>query len=295
MADIQKPVSNKVNPLASFMRQPKIYISLPSKGLYWPEGSLTIPENGQLAVYSMTAKDELTFKTPDALLNGQAVIDVIQSCIPDIKDAWKTPNIDLDTILIAIRLATYGEKMDLTHTVPNTTEEVTYQIDLRMLLDQVSNETHWDEAVVINDNLTCFVRPLTYKHITLTNMKTFETQRLMQAVNDDAISDEKKIEIFNQSFGIMTDITIELVADSISAIKTPDVVVEDTDFIKDFLQKADKEVYQKVQTHISNLKETNGIRPLKITSTPEQIELGAPETYELPITIDNSDFFGRGS
>ena len=31
--------------------------------------------------------DEITFKTPDALLNGQATVDVIQSCIPNIKDA----------------------------------------------------------------------------------------------------------------------------------------------------------------------------------------------------------------
>ena len=32
----------------------------------------------------MTAKDEMMFKTPDALLNGQATVDVIQSCIPAI-------------------------------------------------------------------------------------------------------------------------------------------------------------------------------------------------------------------
>jgi hypothetical protein len=295
MADLQQPVIKKANPLTSFMRQPKIYIGLPSGGAYWERGSIDIPENKELAVYSMTAKDELAFKTPDALMNGQAVVDVIQSCIPSIKDAWKTPNIDLDAILIAIRIATYGEIMEITHTVPNTTEEVTHQLDLRTVLDQITNNSRWEDSVIINEQLTCFVRPLTYKHITATGTKTFETQRLMQAVNDESLSEERKLEIFNDSFSKMTSLTIDLMAESVAAIQTPDTVVEDPLFIKEFFQNADKEVYQKIQKHLDALKKTNGITPLTMTATDEQIALGAPATYELPVSIDNSDFFGRGS
>ena len=198
MSEIQA-MPKKSNPLAGFMRQPKIYIRLPSGGAYWPAGSLAIPENKEFAVYSMTAKDELAFKTPDALMNGQAVVDVIQSCIPSIKNAWATPNIDLDLILVAIRIATYGEMMEISHVVPGTTETVEHSIDLRVMLDQLS-VNQWEDAVEINEFLTCFVRPLTYKHITQTGLKTFETQRLMQAVNDESLSEERKLEIFNQSF-----------------------------------------------------------------------------------------------
>ena len=85
----------KNNPLAGLMRQPKIYIKLPSGGEFWPKGSIDMPENGELPVFSMTAKDELMIKIPDALVNGQAIVDVIQNCIPSIKNAWSTPNIDL--------------------------------------------------------------------------------------------------------------------------------------------------------------------------------------------------------
>ena len=284
----------KANPLSGFMRQPKIYITLPSQGAYWPVGSIQIPENGELPVYSMTAKDELAFKTPDALMNGQAIVDVIQSCIPNIKDAWKCPNIDLDLILVAIRIATYGEMMDISHKVPVTDEEVEHQLDLRIIMDQLVS-CHWEEAVEINDQLTCFVRPLTYRHITLTGIKTFETQRLMQAVNDETISDERKLEIFNQSFNKMTDITVDLMADSVSSIQTPDQLVKDHSYIKEFLQNADKEVFQKLQTHLNRMRESTGIQPLVITATPEQVAAGAPETYEVPIKLDNSDFFAVGS
>ena len=288
-------INKRSNPLTSYMRQPKIYIRLPSNGAYWDKGSIEMTETRELAVYSMTAKDELAMKTPDALLNGQAVVDVIQSCIPSIKNAWNTPNIDLDTILIAIRIASYGEHMDITHKVPNTEEELTHAVDLRILLDQLANTITWEEEVKINDFLTCFVKPLIYKDLTTTGLKTFEAQKILQTVNDDRVSDEKKLEIVNQSFNKMTDITLTLMANSIYAIKTPETVVDDPEFIREFLENADKEVVQKVQNHITKLKTINSLQPLKMESTPELIEMGAPAVYELPISFDNSDFFGQGS
>jgi hypothetical protein len=278
-----------------YMRQPKIYIKLPSNGLFWEDGTLNLPENKELPVYSMTAKDELTFKTPDALMNGQGVVEVIQSCIPNIKDAWATPNIDLDAILIAIRLATYGEQMEISHVVPNTTEEVEHLVDLRKLLDSIFERTTWAEEVVINENISCYIRPLTYKHLTQTSIKTFEAQRIMSVVNNDEISDEQKLEVFNKSFSTMTDITVKLISDSIYAIKTPDTVVEDPKFILEFVQNADKDVFEKINNRINELKLQNGLQPMKVRATDEQIELGAPEEYEVPIGFDNASFFGNGS
>lgn len=279
------------NPLSGFMRQPKIYIKLPSGGAYWPRNSITIPETGDLAVYSMTAKDEITFKTPDALLNGQAVVDVIESCIPSIKDAWKCPNIDLDTILIAIRLASYGEMMDVTHTVPGTTEQVTHNVDLRLLLDQLGSVGQWEETVSIGADLTCFVRPFNYKDITQSALRTFESQRMMQSVTDDSISEEQRIEILNQSFDNIADINFDLVINSIVAIQTADTVVEDPQFIREFLQNADKNIFEKIQKHLSTMRERNTLKPLRFQSTDEQIADGAPAEYELPIRMDNADFF----
>ena len=55
-----------------------------------------MPENRELPVYPMTAIDEITYRTPDALFNGQAVVNVIHSCVPNIKNAWEIPGTDLD-------------------------------------------------------------------------------------------------------------------------------------------------------------------------------------------------------
>jgi len=68
------------NPLKAYFRRPAIYLKLPSEGKYYPQGSVDIPVNGEVAVYPMTAVDEITTKTPDALFNGSAVVEIIKSC-----------------------------------------------------------------------------------------------------------------------------------------------------------------------------------------------------------------------
>ena len=65
------------NPLIQAYRKPALYIPLPSGGeFYQTKPKLSI--DGELAVYAMTARDELITKTPDALFNGEATISLIK-------------------------------------------------------------------------------------------------------------------------------------------------------------------------------------------------------------------------
>jgi len=278
------------NPLAGYMRQPKIYIRLPSNGEFWPDKSINIPENNEFPIYSMTARDELIFKTPDALMNGQSIVDVIHSCIPNIKNAWDCPTIDLDTILIAIRLATYGEKMGITHKIPVIDEEVDYDVDLRMLLDQQQNNI-WVEQVPITEDFIIYVRPLTYKHLTQTSIKSFETARIMNLVNDESMPDEKKIELFNTSFSSLTKATIDLMTESIYKIVTPEGDVTDRKFITEYVANADKDIFERVQKHLTELKKNNDLKPLEFFTSEEHQAQGAPASYTIPVNFNNSDFF----
>jgi hypothetical protein len=290
---LPKTGQSNANPLTSYMRQPKIYISLPSQGNFWPEHSIDMPENNELPVYSMTARDELLFKTPDALMNGQSIVDVIQSCVPNIKNAWVTPSIDLDTILIAIRIATYGEDMEFTHKIPVIFEDVDYGIDLKTLLSQQQNN-HWIDQVVINPDFIICIRPLTYKHLTQASIKTFEMSRILNIANDNQLTDEQKLEIFEESFKKLSEVTIGLVTNSIYKIITPEGEVVNRDHIAEYIENADKSIVERVQAHINELKSHNDLAPLEFTTTEEQQALGAPVTYTVPINFNNSDFFGNG-
>jgi hypothetical protein len=283
------PASN--NPLSSFMRQPKVYIRLPSNGNYWPDGSISVVETGEYPVYSMTAKDELMLKIPDALMNGQAVVDVIQNCMPNILNAWDTPVIDLDIILIAIRLATYGSTMDTPIKIGSL--DLEYSVDLNVIMDTLINQITWNPVVPINADITIFVKPLTYKDLTSVNVQSFETQKIMSLVNDDNVSEEDKIKLFQDSFKKLSNYTIDTIVKSIQKIDTNQGSTDDPGFIADFINNSDKEIFNAVQKHIEQLSDINKIKPLQVSVTDEMREAGVTgDVLEVPLTFDPSTFFG---
>ena len=283
--------SKPVNPLSSFMRQPKIYIRLPSGGEYWPEGSLLVSETGEYPVYSMTAKDELMLKVPDALMNGQAVVEVIQNCMPNIKNAWETPNIDMDFILIAIRLATYGEVMTTPISIGEDTE-MEYKVDLRLVMDSLISNVRWEPAIAVSPELTVFVKPINYKHMTEAALQTFETQKIMQLVNDDKVSEDDKVSLFKESFSKLTSATLGSIEHSIAKIESSQGSTDNPEFIKEFVNNVDKEIFNKIQKHLEDMRDQNAIKPIQVPVTDELRAQGVKgETLEIPLTFDASTFF----
>jgi len=279
------------NPLASFMRQPKIYIRLPSGGNYWPEGSLAITENNEYAVYSMTAKDELMLKIPDAVMNGQAVVDVIQHCVPGIKNAWEIPSIDLDAILIAIRIATYGEFMKTPLTLGEDLE-MEYSVDLRIVLENIMQQINWEPMIPVNPDLTVFVKPLNYKQISESAVKTFETQKIIQMANDSNLTEEQKLSAFKDSFGKLTEVTIGLVQSSIYKIDSTGGRTDNPWHIKEFVENVDKDIFNVIQKHTEDLRIRNEIKPIKVAVTDEMREKGVKESFiEIPLVFDPATFF----
>lgn len=281
--------NKNTNPLQKYFRQPKIYLSLPSNGKYYPKGSLEVSENGEYPVFPMTARDEIMIKTPDALLNGQATASVIASCIPAIKEPFKMPSMDLDACLIAIRIATYGEMMEVSIKVPVTGEDKDFDLDLRIMLDQFSN-VDYNSAIEL-DGMIVNLRPLTYGEFTETSRKTFDEQRIFNVINDSDIAEGDKLATFTESFKKLTDLTILTLEKSIASIEVGDDVVTDQAHIKEFIANTDKGLFESVTNHIEEQRTKFEVKPLVVDATPEEIEAGVPETYEVPVTFDQSSFF----
>ena len=63
--------------LEKHKRQPKIFIDLPSQGKFY--NSDVVSKTEGLAVFGMTAMDEIMLKTPDALFSGEATAQVMKS------------------------------------------------------------------------------------------------------------------------------------------------------------------------------------------------------------------------
>jgi hypothetical protein len=278
------------NPLSGFMRQPKIYIKLPSGGQYWAKGSLEVSETEEYPVYSMTAKDEMMLKIPDALISGQALVDVIQHCMPNVKNAWAVPNLDLDVILIAIRIATYGEKMTVPLNIPDV--ELNYEVDLRYVMASLIEQITWQESVQVTPELVIYVKPMDYRQVSASAVKTFETQRMLQIVNDSTMTDIEKSKSFKEAVDKLNDITVGLVNNSVFRIDSSQGATDDLKFIKEFLDNTDKEIFDVVKVHIEQLRSQNNIKPIVIQPTPEMIEQGVPnQPIEIPLVFDPSTFF----
>ena len=283
----QMPPKKPSNPLASYFRQPKIYIKLPSKGNYYPEGSLDKSENGEYAVYAMTAKDELMFKTPDALMNGSATVEVIKSCVPSITNPWNMPSIDMDTVLIAIRVATYGEAMDISTDCPKCQHLNDYALDLMQYLDHAMNFNYESNLQV--GPLLFYLRPYSYKEVTKSALKTLEQQKIFQIINDDDLSDEDKVEKFGQSFIKLTEMTVDVVAGCIATIETPEGSVNDSGMIREFINNSPAEVFKAVSDHITRLKDEIALKTQHVKCQECSHE------FDLELTMDQTNFFAIGS
>jgi hypothetical protein len=279
------------NPLQKYYRQSQISIRLLSKGRWYSKDVVQDTETGEHPVLPMTAMDELAFRTPDSMMSGQATVDVIKSCIPTIKDPWKLVNYDIDTVLIGIRIASYGENIDVTSTVPVTNEAMTHSLNLPQLLEQLQQNTISD-TFTLNNGLSIKIKPLTYKDITVTQLKTFEQQKLYAQVADSELSTEEKTTRFRDSFRALNDLNISLVVSNIESINLPTgESVTNAQQIRDFINNANSKEVKEIENGLSELRRQGTIKPISIKCTEEQIKNGAPISYDLPITFDNSNFF----
>jgi hypothetical protein len=283
MEKISPKIETKKNPLSSFYRQPKIYVTLPSKGKFYPPGALDVSTTGEYPVYAMTAKDELMFKTPDALLSGQSTVELIKSCIPAILDPWQMPSIDLDFALIAIRVATYGDKMEVNTSCPHCNADNSYDINLTEWFQVFSNFTYQD--VINADPLTVNIRPYSYREVTKTSIKTIEQQRIFKIIEDDSISDEEKLEKFGQSFVKLTELTVDIVADCITSIDSPEGKVTDKAIIKDFIHNCSRDIFDKIAEQITAMKDQIELKASNVSCGE------CSKEFTLPVTMDQANFF----
>lgn len=276
------------NPLKQFFRQPVIYARLPSKGKFYPPGTLDMPANGELPVLPMTAIDEITYRTPDALYNGQATVDVIQSCMPNIKNAWVIPAMDMDTILTAIRIATYGHEMEFTSRCPQCQHDHEQVLDLRMVLDRM-RAPDYDKQLVSGD-LEIYFKPMSYKNLNDNNQLQFENQKMLQLLpTDEELPDADKMQRLGEAMKAITQITVLALSQSVAAIKTPQALVSEPEYIEEFLKNCDRKLFDRIRNHIIEAKASGELQPLKITCPECQHE------YEQGVTLDMSSFFGSAS
>lgn len=308
------------NPLMQFARRPELSVSLATTPSWYPEGFINYTLNGEVEVYPMLPKDELSLYNPDALLSGQAMIGLIHSCCPSILDPAKLYYPDGNILLLAIKRATYGnehkqshmcpkcnakleelkndpkkkdelDKLIAEHKISEHEEEFTFNIDSLLM-----SITHLEDDYKVKiENLIYHLQPYIMKtkeqYAVVNGQRTKLLKMYRETLErEEDISEEEKNKMISEISAIqnkMIDANNEIYVESIKFIELPDgSTVNDKEMIKEFIANA------KSSTISEFAKEINKINAVGL---PEKLEVECSccgHKWEVPFTgFNQSDFF----
>ncbi len=271
------------NPLQQYFRQPKIYISLPSQGVYYTPGVIQ-GDPTRLPVFGMTGMDEIMFKTPDALLAGESTARVISSCCPSISNPWETSLVDLDMLLSAIRIATFGNELTIGHKCSKCGTEHDYVLDLTRFIDHYAT-CEYDNRIVL-DNLSVIIRPLNYRQSTDFGLRNFNIQQKIyqiQNLPDVESQSQANKEVFEELSQLRNDIFKA----GIESIDTGTQVVTQKEFISEWVENVDLAVVEQIRDHV----EANRKRWIPPAQTVKCDACGNED--QVNIELDQSNFFDK--
>jgi hypothetical protein len=271
-----------LNPLQEFYRQPKIFVALPSTGMYNKVGSIS-GDPTHMPIFGMTGMDEIMMKTPDALLSGESTVMLIESCCPSIKDAWEVNALDTDLLLTAIRIATYGNTLEIVHTCanPECKNENDYDVDLGTVVDHFSS-CKYDNTLDIG-TLTLRLQPLTYRQTTEFSLRNFQLRQKLASSSN--LPEEEQKKLVSDLFKELGVIQNKIYSESIESIDTGKTVVTERQFIEDWLNNSEKEVFDKIRDKFNKNKDSWKIPNVNVKCG----ECGREAS--LSIDLDQTNFF----
>jgi GTPase Era involved in 16S rRNA processing len=97
-----------------------------------------------------------------------------------------------------------------------------------------------------------------------------------------------KVKAFKESFQKLTSITVELINKAVFRIDSDTGSTEDKEFIAEFMNNTDVDVFDAVKTRLDDLKEKNKVKPFTVNVSQDSAN---PVITEVPIVFDYASFF----
>jgi hypothetical protein len=244
-------MSAETNPLSKYFRKPTIYVQIPTGGRFNPEIDKTILD--EIPVLPMNAIDEISMQNPDELLNGEALINLIKSCVPSIPNPRELCNIDAELLYLAIKYATYGKNIQHLHTCTECKEQAEYNIDINKILDRFPDIQAVDP--VEYEDLKIHIHPPKVESLTRLALIDVEQHRILNSMKETAEGgDEMEMaKQFAISFRKVSTQTISLLISSISQIETPDAIVTNEKEIGEFINNIPTGIIKEIDEKIAKL------------------------------------------
>ena len=280
-------IISKGNTLIKYFRKPKIYVTLPTGGKFNPELKTTLLD--EVGVSAMSAIDEISLRNPEALLNGEAIKSVIESCVPTVGDPMQLCNIDIEALFLAIQYATYGNDLTHEHTCENCKEIAEYKIDVNEILNRFPSVDYIDP--ILFEDVNIHIRPPTLENVTRMALIDLEQKKIVQNLQkvDDDTPDMDIASKFYTSFKKIATFNVDMLANAISRIESPDAIVTDTMMISEFLQNVPTNVVQELNKAIEKI----AVKPENINKM--QFKCGSCDSVdEVYLEINPINFLEAG-
>jgi hypothetical protein len=274
-------------------RKIELYTTLPSGGAYWPDGSIDLSSSNpskEIGIMPMTMLDEINLRTPDSLMNGEAVVSMIKSCCPQIKDPWNAPLLDLETILVGIRIATYGPQLNVSVNVPEVNVPHEFTIDISDAIANLVPGTFMTTHTLSNGH-TINIKPMTYRTMTETNIKNYEQARLATNLRNTDLTEAQRMEEIQKSFKNITNLTIKNMADQVTSVETPDGSVSTTSQVFQYVTNIPAPIAQEIKTIVTEQNALGTMKPVTIQVPEDLVKQGAPKTITQSLMLDQANFF----
>lgn len=278
--------NTKMNPLIQYNKRPARYIKLPSGGQCYSK-PIDLSDSGEIAVYPMTAKDEILLKSPDALLNGEALKQVFRTCVPGIPDPNEVPAIDIDAIMVGIRMSTYGDFMETEFVCPDCVPAVKNPVNVNLgnLLDTTVFYTG-SKMVELSSGIKVTVKPYTLSAQNKVSIAGFEEMAKGQQIEKDVQDQLQKIRFAGGSFTRLLDATLDLISSAVEKVETPDrQEFNDRTMIREWLTTISKPEFDLIDKTLKSLMDAGVDTTIKFTCSSCKVE----HTTDLP--MNPSDFF----
>ena len=144
---------------------PTEVLSLPSKGLLYPEDSPL--RSGTIDVKYMTAKEEDILTSQNLIEQGVVISKLLESVIANSKVKLDDLLIgDKNALMIGTRILGYGKDYDISLTDPDTQERVEYTVDLSTLNNKSINESLYENGNLFSFELPNSKRVIEFKLLT---------------------------------------------------------------------------------------------------------------------------------
>lgn len=280
--------SDNTNPLLKYYRQPGITCRLPSDGRFQDPDNVRFTSSGEISVLPMRAADEMLLKSPDALMSGMAIEKVIKSCVPDVKDPQQLPTPDVDTLLLAIRTATYGPEMSVDSQCPECGTDNSYTFDVNAILGTVT-PLDTEYPVRLSSEIIVYLRPFNFKNSTQASLVAFQEARKVQLVDTDQFTDEEKQRQLNQSFERINTMNVQMVADCVESVVVPEGAITNREHISAFIHNIEQKWVATIEQNLKAINNAGINKSHMINCT------NCKHEWETTVEFDPANFFGQSS